>query len=335
MAFFSTNSEDYAKAINSLVKPTYESKYNNKIEEQLNKILNREDFSYDFNADPLYQNYKDQYTKLGKEAAMNASASASALTGGYGNSYAGTAASQANQQYLTQLNERIPELYNAAMNKYQMETENLYNQFGALQTEESRQYGMHRDDVSDYYNDWGNLQQGFSTAQAHEEWLENMDFQKERAAVDDAHWDKNFNYNASRDNVADSQWDKQFAYQQTRDAVADSQWEKEYQLALSKARRSGGGSGGSSRGGNTTTQSNVSNSQGMTMTDANKHLTTMLGLSEEDATTYATQLQNAGLISKADANYLVNEYQKKLKARTKDGNNVNTTYDMFTAIAGL
>lgn len=250
MAFFSQNSEDYIKAINSLEKPTYESKYNNKIEEQLNKILNKEDFSYDFNADPIFQNYKDQYTKLGKEASMNAAASASALTGGYGNSYAGTAASQANQQYLTQLNERIPELYNAAMQKYQMETENLYNQFGALQTEESRQYGMHRDDVSDYYNDWGNLQQGFSTAQAHEEWLANMDFQKERAAVDDAHWDKNFNYNASRDNVADSQWDKQFAYQQARDAVADSQWEKEYQLALSKARKSGGsgGSGGSSRG---------------------------------------------------------------------------------------
>ena len=195
MAFFSTASADYANAINSLVKPTYESKYNNKIEEQLNKILNREDFSYDFNADPLYQNYKDQYTKLGKEAAMNASASASALTGGYGNSYAGTAASQANQQYLTQLNERIPELYNAAMNKYQMETENLYNQFGALQTEESRQYGMHRDNVSDYYNDWGNLQQGFSTAQAHEEWQEGMDYQKARDAVSDAQWNKQIDYN--------------------------------------------------------------------------------------------------------------------------------------------
>lgn len=332
MAFFSTASSDYANAINSLVKPTYESKYNNKIEEQLNKILNREDFSYDFNADPLYQNYKDQYTKLGKEAAMNASASASALTGGYGNSYAGTAASQANQQYLTQLNERIPELYNAAMNKYQMETENLYNQFGALQTEEGRQYGMYRDNVSDYYNDWGNLQQGFSTAQAHEEWQEGMDYQKERDAVSDAQWNKQFDYNTSRDNVSDSQWDKQFAYQQARDAVADSQWEKEYQLALSKARKSGSsGSSGSSRGGNVTTQSNVSNSKGMTFTDANEHLITMMGMNDSDAASYAKSLQQNGYISKEDANYLYQEYLNKKKENNKTG----TTLDIINGITSV
>lgn len=245
MAFFSQNSADYAAAISALKKPTYESKYNNLIEDTLNKILNKEDFSYDFNADPLYQNYKDQYTKLGKEASINAAAAASTLTGGYGNSYAGTAASQANQQYLTQLNDVIPDLYNAAMNKYQMEKEDLYNKFGVVQGEEQRLYGQYRDTVSDYYSDLSDLRSGHSTAQAHEEWLAQMEYQKDRDAVSDSQWNRTFDYNAGRDTVADTQWQKEF------DTKVD-QWQKEYELALKKLKSSGSssksGSGSSSSG---------------------------------------------------------------------------------------
>lgn len=222
------------------MKPTYESKYGSQIEQTLDKILNKEDFSYDFNADPLYQNYKDSYTKLGNEAAMNAAASASALTGGYGNSYAATAASQANQQYLTQLNERIPELHNAALAKYQMEQENLYNQFGALQSEEGRLYGIYRDDVSDYYSDWSNLMNGYNTAQSQENWNTQMDYQKARDAVSDSQWQKSF------DN-SNSQWAAQMAYQKERDAVSDSQWQKQFDLALQKAKSSGGSGGKTSK----------------------------------------------------------------------------------------
>lgn len=252
MAFYSKNSADYASAINALKKPTYESKYNNLIDNQLNKILNREDFSYDFNADPLYQNYKDQYTKLGKEASMNAAASASALTGGYGNSYAGTAASQANQQYLTQLNEQIPALMNAAMDRYKMQTEQLYNQFGALQQEEGRQYGMYRDQVSDYYSDWSNLMNGFSTAQAQENADRDYNYRVSRDQIADSQWEKN--YNTSLD-----QWNKNFAYQQERDKVADAQWQKNYELALKKARSGGSGSGSSKKSSGSTTGSNKIN----------------------------------------------------------------------------
>lgn len=245
MAFFSTASADYAKAIQSLVKPTYQSKYGTLIENQLNKILNKEAFSYDFNADPLYQNYKDQYTKMGKEAAMNAAAATSTLTGGYGNSYAGTAAAQANQQYLTQLNDIIPELRNAAMQKYQMEKEDLYNQFGVIQGEEQRLYGQYRDATSDYYSDLSDLRSGHSTAQAQENADRDYDYRVSRDAVSDSQWQKNFD-------TSNYQWQSQFDYQKQRDAVADSQWEKEYQLALKKA-KSGGSGGSSSKQGKYTT----------------------------------------------------------------------------------
>ena len=126
----------------------YHSNWNGTINNLMDKIVNQKDFSYDFNADPLYQQYKDQYTQLGKQAALDTQANAAALTGGFGNSYAATAATQANQQYLTQLNNVIPQLYSLAMDKYQMDTDKLYNQFSAVGNQEDREYGQYRDTVT-------------------------------------------------------------------------------------------------------------------------------------------------------------------------------------------
>ena len=103
----------------------YKSNWSGTINNLMDKIVNQKDFSYDFNADPLYQQYKDQYTQLGKQAALDTQANAATLTGGFGNSYAATAATQANQQYLTQLNNVIPQLYSLAMDKYQMDMDSI------------------------------------------------------------------------------------------------------------------------------------------------------------------------------------------------------------------
>lgn len=131
----------------------YKSNWSGTINNLMDKIVNQKDFSYDFNADPLYQQYKDQYTQLGKQAALDTQANAAALTGGFGNSYAATAATQANQQYLTQLNNVIPQLYSLAMDKYQMDTDKLYNQFSAVGNQEDREYGQYRDTVTDWKDD--------------------------------------------------------------------------------------------------------------------------------------------------------------------------------------
>ena len=50
---------DYSEFDSS--KPSYTSQYNNKIDQLLNQILNREDFSYNAESDPLYQQYREQY----------------------------------------------------------------------------------------------------------------------------------------------------------------------------------------------------------------------------------------------------------------------------------
>jgi hypothetical protein len=110
------------------------------------RIMNREQFNYDLNGDALYQQYKDQYQNLGKQAMMDTMGNATALTGGYGSSYASTAGNQAYQQYLGQLNDIVPELYQNAYNRYAQEGNDLMNRYNLA-------YGQHRDALGDWENE--------------------------------------------------------------------------------------------------------------------------------------------------------------------------------------
>ena len=140
--------------LNSLQKPgEYQSNWQTQLNDTINKILNREKFSYDLNGDALYQQYKDQYVTQGQQAMMDTMGQAAALTGGYGNSYAQTVGQQTYQGYLQQLNDKIPELYQLALDQYIREGEDLYNQYGLFADRDNTDYGRYRDTVSDYYND--------------------------------------------------------------------------------------------------------------------------------------------------------------------------------------
>lgn len=136
----------------------YTPTYSEQINQTLNSLLERKPFEYDFNADALYQTYRDSYEQQARQASDNAVAAAAALSGGYGNSYGSSAASQAYEQYMTALNDRIPELYQIAADRYNNETNNMYNLLNAMGTQEDRSYGRYRDDKSDlagnrdYYN---------------------------------------------------------------------------------------------------------------------------------------------------------------------------------------
>lgn len=244
-----------------MAKKPYESGYEDRLNGMMDKIINRKEFNYDFNADPLYQNYKDQYTKLGNEAAQNAVANASALTGGYGNTYAATAGAQANQQYLTALNNVIPSLYNNALNQYNAEGNRLKDAYGMLQDAEARKYAQYRDDVADdqwqqsfdennrqwqqnfdYNKAWN--QQNFESdnswkqkdydqrlreyQNAVDQWLQTFNYNQGRDAVADQQWRDQFDYSKGRDAVADAQWREQFDYGKGRDTVADQQWQTEF-----------------------------------------------------------------------------------------------------------
>jgi hypothetical protein len=112
--------------------PGKTSGWQSQLNDTINRILNREQFSYDLNGDALYQQYKDKYMTQGKMAMMDTMGQAQAMTGGYGNSYAQGVGQQAYHGYLQQLNDRVPELYQLALNKYQMEGDQMYDQAALL-----------------------------------------------------------------------------------------------------------------------------------------------------------------------------------------------------------
>ena len=185
----------------------YQSAWQTQLNDTINKILNRENFSYDLNADALYQQYKDQYTTQGKMAMMDTMGQAASLTGGYGNSYAQSVGQQAYQGYLQQLNDKIPELYQLALNKYQMEGDDLVNQYSILGAQENQDYGRYRDQLSDYNIELDRLQNRYDAERDYDygKWADDRDFGYGQY-IDD----RNMQYQQDRDKIADEQWQKQF-----------------------------------------------------------------------------------------------------------------------------
>ena len=257
----------------------YESQWQATLDETLNKILNREKFSYDLNGDALYQQYKDQYMLQGQQAMMDTMGQAQAMTGGYGNSYAQTVGQQTYQGYLQQLNDKVPELYQLALNQYNREGDELYKQYGLYADRENQDYNRYRDSVSDYYTeldrltedaryqsetDYNRYQDAYDRAYGeHRDQV--GDWQYEQSRADEDYWnqyDRDYNqYSDDRNLSYDNYWneqqmalnEQQMDYQKDRDKVADEQWQKEFdeakrqydeQMAL-KTQNSSGGSGGS------------------------------------------------------------------------------------------
>ena len=113
------------------------------------KIENPAKFEYNLNEDALYQQYADQYTKMGKMASEDTMGKAAALTGGYGNSYAATAANQAYNSYMQDLGAIVPDLYALARDEYNAERTDLYDQYKVLMDEyalEEDAYNANRKD---------------------------------------------------------------------------------------------------------------------------------------------------------------------------------------------
>lgn len=129
----------------------YQSRYGTQIQSLLDNLLNRESFSYDAAADPLYQQYAEQYNRGGQMAMKNAMAQSAALTGGYGNSYAQQVGQQAYQGYMQELNGMIPQLQQAAYDMYRDEGDTMRSNLGMLQGMDDTDYGRYRDDLSDYW----------------------------------------------------------------------------------------------------------------------------------------------------------------------------------------
>lgn len=114
--------------------------YSEEYKEILKRIDEKREFKYDPASDKLYQQYKDTAKKSGETAMKDAIGKASALTGGYGNSYAQTAGQQAYNNYMQQADSVIPQLYQLAYNAHNSEMNALYTQLDAAKDYEIPEY---------------------------------------------------------------------------------------------------------------------------------------------------------------------------------------------------
>jgi hypothetical protein len=184
----------------------YQSQWQDEIDEYLGLIKNRDPFSYDFNTDALYQQYRDLYTQQGQMAMMDTMGQAAAMTGGYGNSYAQTVGQQAYNQQLSQLNSIMPELYSMAYDRYAQEGQQLQDMYNMYQGLESQDYGRYQTDLGNWYTQLEYLTDSYNTERE-------LDYDRYQVGRQEAYKQ----YATEQDRA----WDEYLADRQKEQAVAE------------------------------------------------------------------------------------------------------------------
>ena len=220
----STASQKAQEALSRLEQNSpqgYESEYSGQIQSLLQAVLNREDFSYDVSADPLYRQAKEQAVSLGSRAMRDTMGQAAALTGGYGSSWAQTAGQQSYQEALAELEDVVPQLYEMAYRRYQDQEDTLKSNLSLLQALDEVGYDRYRDTVGDYQKD-----RTYYADRADQ--LYGRDWDSYQSALSAWQKDRDFAYQKEKD-------ERDFAYQKEQDAQSQANWEKQYALSAQKA----------------------------------------------------------------------------------------------------
>ena len=296
---------DYADKLADLEdnKPgDYVSKYDGTIDNLIDSILNREQFDpnsvYDTD---LYKNYREQYMQQGNKAMRDTIGNISGMTGGYGSTYATAAGQQAYDNYLSQLGDKTLDIYDRVYQQYLNEGQELYNQLGMVNNQDSIDYGRYRDTVSDYYNDLNYYAGRYDSSYA-------QDFGEYQYNQDAMRWAEEYAYQKTQDALAQQNWQTQFDYQKEQDALQYAL--QQQQLALSASRSSGGGSSKSSKASTNAYITKAKNMlSGTDGSDTHKY----------QSRTVSNYLKNQYGLSAEEAEYITSQASADLR-KTSEGN---------------
>lgn len=142
--------------------PTYENAFAQQQKDLLDRILNREDFSWSKETDPQWSSYKKSYLREGDRATANALAQASAASGGRPSSHAVNAATQAGDYYATKLNDVIPTLYQQAYERYLDEYNMKLKDLNTVNQQEQLDYAKYLDRLGQFNTDRGFAYQNYA-----------------------------------------------------------------------------------------------------------------------------------------------------------------------------
>lgn len=140
--------KEQADTLSAQQPEAYQSGFAAQLEALYQEISSRPGFSYDPAFDTAFQSYAAQYARQGQAAMRDTLGQAAHLTGGYGSSYAQSAAQQSYQQYLRQLSDVLPQLQSAAYSRYRDAGEALLDRYKLLQGQDNAEYSRWQDQVN-------------------------------------------------------------------------------------------------------------------------------------------------------------------------------------------
>ena len=219
------------QGLSGLKKPgDYQSQYSGQMKSLADTYMNSK-FEYDHNNDPAYQRYKQQYTQNAQKAMQDTVGQVSALTGGYGNSYAQTAGQTAYNGYMDKLNDVITGLEDRAYGRYQDQDNKTLNSLSVVQGLETTAYRRSRDALNDYsanrdsyptqYNNERSFDYG-KYSDALNSYMNNAQFQNTD------YWNMVGQENTDRDYAFQQQ---QLDYQKQQDAIANKLAQEQFDFS--------------------------------------------------------------------------------------------------------
>lgn len=205
----------------------YKSKYSAEIEKMLDDILNREKFSYNLNADPLYEQYRELYTQNAKKAMLDTIGEVSALSGGYGSSYAVTAGNQAYDEYLDKLNNVALDLRDRAYDKYSDEGDKLLEDITLLRSLDDDDYEKYLGSLERYYSDGEYLLERLTS-------MSDEEYEKFVEETDAWENDRKYNFDKYTDTLDREEFERELAFKNAEAKRDQSNKNRNYALDLKK-----------------------------------------------------------------------------------------------------
>lgn len=144
----------------------YESGFDAQLKALYDELSARPDFRYDPADDPAYRSYAALYERKGKAAMSDTLGKAAALTGGYGSTYAQSAAQQAYNDYLMQLAGVVPDLQEQAWQQYKAQGDDLLRRYQLLDGQEKEAYDRWQDEVKAWQSAVNAAQDSYDSARS-------------------------------------------------------------------------------------------------------------------------------------------------------------------------
>jgi len=156
------------------------------------EIRERTPFDYRLEDDPLYAQYEAMYTRWGRQVMEDTMGEAAHLTGGYGSTYAETAAQQAYGDWMGRLAAETPAFYDRALAAYEAEGASLDRQLAAAKD----RYAMDQASYADWQSQVSDAREAVRDAEQlqFEEYSRLLDYWLQRAKLEqeDHRWQQEF-----------------------------------------------------------------------------------------------------------------------------------------------